>query len=119
MKRFNAVWMNEAEVEFAAQELGNDPILGPAARFLQDFKDFVNATTDGWAYHGTAQAAGELQGMLKEAMDARRGWISGAPVTRKDVERVCKVSITNLKRRKHYQRIDVTAYGASWPVLGM
>ena len=123
MKRFKPVWMNEADVLHAAQVLGNDPILGPAARFLQDFMGFVNQTTDGWHCHSTAEAAGELQGMLQEAMHARRGWMPynpepPEPVTRKDVERVCKAAITNLKRRKHYQRINVAAYGASWPVLG-
>ena len=122
MKHYKPVWMNSGEVGEVNMMFADDPILGPAARFLNDLMEFINATSDGWAYHGTAEAAGELQGMLDEAKREQHGWANRpenyeAP-TRKDVERVCKLAISNLKRKKHYKTINVEAYGASWPVLG-
>jgi len=115
--------MNSSEVAEVNHIFADDSILAPAARFLNDLMDFVNQTTEGWAYHGTAEAAGELQGMLDEAKKSRRGWMSFqegeayVPPTRKDVERVCRLAISNLKRRKHYKTINVAAYGAEWPTL--
>jgi len=121
MKRYQPTWLNSGAVSEVCHVFSSDPILGPAARFLNDLMEFVNATTDGWHYHGTAMAAGELQGMLDEARKNHYGWANApenyeAP-TRKDVERVCRLAISNLKRKKHYKNMDVAAYGASWPVL--
>lgn len=119
--KYEHAWLNQADVMEVVRMFQNDPILGPAARFLNDTMDFINATTDGWAYHGTSQAAGELQGMLDLARRHQHHWANAPkeyqPPTRKDVERVCRLAITNLKRKKHYKRIDVAAYGATWPVL--
>ena len=112
--------MNYSEVAEVNHLFANDPILGPAARFLKDLMDFVNQTTDGWAYHGTANAAVELQGMLDEAWREKFHWSRSqayeAP-TRKEVERVCRLAISNLKRKKHYKTINIAAYGAEWPTL--
>lgn len=112
--------MNYGEVAEVRSIFAADPILGPAARFLNDLMEFVNQTTDGWAYHGTADAAGQLQGMLAAAKRERFHWSHSedyeAP-TMKEVERVCRLAITNLKRKKHYKKINVTAYGAEWPTL--
>jgi hypothetical protein len=123
MSKYKHVWMNSGEVAEVNHIFADDPILGPAARFLNDLMDFVNATSDGWAHHGTAEAAGELQGMLEAAKRNERRWPAYAddapftPPTRKDVERVCRLAISNLKRKKHYKSINVEACDTSWPVL--
>jgi hypothetical protein len=61
--------------------------------------------------------------MLDEARRNHHGWcnrpLNYQPPTRKDVERVCRLAISNLKRKKHYQRINVAAYGAAWPDLAI
>ena len=121
MKRYEPCWLNAGAVSEVNSIFANDPILGPAARFLNDLMEFVNQTTDGWHCHNTAKAAGELQGMLDEARKNQYGWRNApenyeAP-TYKDVERVCRQAISNLKRKKHYKNMNVANYGASWPVL--
>ena len=119
MKKYTA-WLNAGEVQEVASLFGNHPTLGPATRFLTDLMEFVNATTDGWHCHDTARAAEELMGMLQQAKQNRYGWHNAeadfAP-TMKDVERLCNKALSNLRRKNHYQRINVEAYGAKWPVL--
>ena len=120
MKHYPKTWLNSGDIAEINSIFANDPILGPASQFLNDLMDFVNATTDGWAYHGTAEAAGELQGMLAEARKETRGWNHSedyqAP-TLKEVQRVCNLAISNLKRKKHYKTMNVSAYGTEWPIL--
>jgi hypothetical protein len=57
--------MNEYEIDEAARCYADDPVLGKASRFLQEFKDEVNAHSDGWAYWKPAMtSAGKLMTLI-------------------------------------------------------
>lgn len=43
-------FMNEMDIQDAVDRFRNDPVLGPATRFLNNFKNEVNAHSDGWPY---------------------------------------------------------------------
>jgi len=59
------LFMNEYEIDEAARCYAHDPILGKASRFLQEFKDEVNAHSDGWAYWKPAMtSAGKLMTLI-------------------------------------------------------
>ncbi len=56
------------------------PILGPAARFLEAFKEQVNRKSDGWPYwKQPAHAAGKLMYLLHAYL---RGGMGAYPVMR-------------------------------------
>jgi hypothetical protein len=60
------VFMNEYEIDEAARRYADDPILGKASRFLQEFRDEVNAHSDGWAYWKPAiTSAGKLMALIQ------------------------------------------------------
>jgi hypothetical protein len=59
------LFMNEYEIDEAARCYADDPVLGKASRFLQEFKDQVNAHSDGWAYWKPAMtSAGKLMTLI-------------------------------------------------------
>lgn len=106
--------MNEPEVEECFRMFKNDPVLGPAAMYLRDFRDMINKHSDGWAYwHHGRKCANDLQDMLSKAMDNRwrpeRDYV--AP-TRKDVVRVTNKIANFVKRHEQLQ-----AQGAKAPTL--
>jgi N12 class adenine-specific DNA methylase len=69
-----AVWMNEGEIEEAVERFATHPVLGPAARFLEAFKDQVNRNSDGWPYwKQPSQAAGQLMALLHGHLRAGMG----------------------------------------------
>jgi hypothetical protein len=43
-------WMNEYEIDEAAQRYANHPVLGPATRTLANLRDMTNSNSDGWPY---------------------------------------------------------------------
>lgn len=49
--------MNQWEIEERAVHFANHPVLGEATRFLNDYKDVINANSDGWAYWSIATDA--------------------------------------------------------------
>jgi len=62
-------WMNDSEIEEAKQLFEFDPILGPAAQFLADYRDLVDANSDGWPHWGYGvKCAGDLCEMLSAAI---------------------------------------------------
>jgi hypothetical protein len=68
------MWMNEHEVEQAADRFQSHPVLGKYARFLVAFKDEVNAHSDGWPYWRLpAKAAEKLMTTLHGHMYAGMG----------------------------------------------
>ena len=63
--QLKTTWMNEGDIEAAVERFKDHPVLGPAARFLDAFKDQVNAKSDGWPYWSLpSKAAGKLQALL-------------------------------------------------------
>jgi hypothetical protein len=67
-------FMNDYDIEDALRVLGNDPVLGKAVRFLNEFKDQVNSHSDGWAYwRAPVAACGQLMTLIEQGMNAKRG----------------------------------------------
>lgn len=59
------MWMNESEIDEAVRRFATHPVLGPAARFLEAFKDQVNGHSDGWPYWtAPSKAANKLMTWL-------------------------------------------------------
>ncbi len=78
------VFMNEYEIDEAARCYAHDPILGKASRFLQEFKNEVNAHSDGWAYWKPAMtSAGKLMTLIRSV----RGTPNGMELTSRQRKR--------------------------------
>ena len=61
------MWMNEYEIERAVENFTQHPVLGPAARFLSEFRHQVNDHSDGWQYFTVAaKSAEKLMNLLYE-----------------------------------------------------
>jgi hypothetical protein len=43
-------FMNEIDIDVAVRRWSKHPVLGPAARTLENLKNAANANSDGWAY---------------------------------------------------------------------
>ena len=55
------LWMNESEIDQAADRYQAHPVLGPATKLLQRFRDLIDSVSDGWCYwRQPAQAAHPL-----------------------------------------------------------
>ena len=62
------LFMNEYEIDEAVRRHTHDPILAEATRFLQEFKNEVNAHSDGWAYWQPAiRSAKQLMTLISVA----------------------------------------------------
>lgn len=58
-------WMNRGDIEHAVARFKDDPVLGPAARFLQAFQEEVDRVSDGWPYWSLpSKAARQLTTLL-------------------------------------------------------
>jgi hypothetical protein len=67
------LYMNDYDIELAKQVLSGDPVLGPAVRFLEAFKEEVDSHSDGWAYwHAPVAAAAKLMTLIQDGVKARR-----------------------------------------------
>ena len=66
--------MNTYDIDEAVKLLRDDPLLGPAARYLAEFRDLINENSDGWAYwsYGT-KCADELCKLISAAVTAKYG----------------------------------------------
>ena len=72
--QLKTTWMNEGDIERAVDVFKDHPVLGPAARFLEAFKDQVNRVSDGWhSWPLPGRAAGKLQALLYGHMMAGMG----------------------------------------------
>jgi hypothetical protein len=68
-------FMNTYDIDEAVNILGNDPVLGKAARFLKEFKDQVDSHSDGWAYwRAPVAAANQLMTLIEAGVNKRRGF---------------------------------------------
>jgi hypothetical protein len=67
------LYMNDYDIQMAQQILGSDPVLGPAIRFLNEFRNEVNEHSDGWAYWSAPlKAAAQLMTLIQTGVNARR-----------------------------------------------
>ena len=85
-------WINSGEIEDALEQFQRDPVLGPAAKYLDDYKEKLDSCTDGWSsWSGGTKCASDLCKILADAEYNRivhaRGYI--AP-TRESVVKACK-----------------------------
>jgi hypothetical protein len=63
------MWINESEVERAAELYAEHPVLGPATATLAALIEWTNANSDGWAYWAKPSKAAEK---LQELIGDRR-----------------------------------------------
>ena len=74
-------WMNEHEID-ASHERLRERAAGRYATFLRDFKDVVNANSDGWQYWKPASAAAKgLSALIGAAIARERGVDRSEPPT--------------------------------------
>lgn len=69
-------WMNEYDIEEAADRFIAHPVLGPATRTLYELMRAVNSNSDGWPYwRAPANAAAKLMELIQgdRSWDARYG----------------------------------------------
>jgi len=68
-----AIWMNEWDINEAANLFETHPVLGPATRTLSNLRDAVNGCSDGWAYwRKPAAAANRLMELIEQGRQWRR-----------------------------------------------
>ncbi len=53
----SGLFMNESEIDHAADKYRTHPILGKATQLLYKFKDLINDSSDGWPYWKPAIAS--------------------------------------------------------------
>jgi len=68
------VFLNESEIDRAVEILSeNSPEIAPYAKYLSDWRDIVNESTDGWPYWKAGLKAGsKLSELVSQAVDALR-----------------------------------------------
>jgi len=66
------LFMNEMEIDFAAERFAAHKTLGPATKTLRNLRDAANENSDGWAYWPKpCRAAKKLQELITSAMHPR------------------------------------------------
>lgn len=70
--------MNEYDIDEARQLLATDPVMGPAAKYLYDYKELINENSDGWPYWLAGRKCSDdlaslVDGAMKQARYGREG----------------------------------------------
>jgi hypothetical protein len=109
------LFMNAYEVDEASYQFRTHPVLGPATRFLRDFRDEVNSHSDGWAYwNPPLRAAKKLMELIQAGQANERNRYTNAP----------QVEITEAAFRKALAPIRAfytrrgTKAGMAFPSIG-
>lgn len=64
---------NTCEIDDNARRFADHPVLGPATRFLQRFRDLIDSVSDGWAYWAPpVRSAKSLMELIDQADQAVR-----------------------------------------------
>ena len=59
-------FMNTWEIDDCRDRYAKHPVLGPATRFLADFRDLIDQNSDGWCYwRPPVQAADKLMTLIE------------------------------------------------------
>jgi len=67
------LFMNEHEIDEAVRRHREHPVLGPAARTLDNLRSWTDRNSDGWAYWPKpCRAAAQLQALIQAADPWRR-----------------------------------------------
>lgn len=100
--------MNSSEVEEAVVQFRDNPVLAPAARYLDAFRELIDDNSDGWAYwsYGT-KCANDLCKILYDA----RGQFYGStryyvPPTAEQVKKAVQKIRTFVLRCKQLEGIQ-------------
>jgi hypothetical protein len=65
-------WLNHYEIDNAVTRYVDDPVLGPAARYLSDLRDLIDTNSDGWSsWIAGPKAASKLCEIIQKANRAR------------------------------------------------
>jgi len=109
-----AIWLNRWDIDEAVRTFKADPVLGPAAKFLPDYRDLVDSLSDGWPYWSAGtKCASDLESLLHEAMGERYSHEPDyMPPTRADVEMAARKIALFIGRNKYMREA-----GAKPPVL--
>lgn len=68
------MFMNEYEIEDAAEQYRGHPTLGPATQSLRNLMECANRNSDGWAYWvKPCRSAKQLQELIQSARHLRSG----------------------------------------------
>jgi len=96
-------WMNRNEIENAVEHFRLHTILGPAANFLNDYKDLIDSCSDGWlVWIAGTNPASDLCDLLQQALSQRyRHNPDYVPPTWTDVVKACRRITTFVHRNKH------------------
>lgn len=84
-------WINEYEIDDAAGLLRNEPVTGPAAKFLYDYKEAINESSDGWPYwrYGT-KCADDLSAIVYDALMKAQYGVQKPEPTQADVDKAIR-----------------------------
>jgi hypothetical protein len=100
------MWMNQAEIEWAAKQQHDCPNVRKGVRLLYRFMQSVNEQSDGWAYWpAPGKAADKLMELLKTAGNLNygtRGTITAAQL---------KAAVTPIRSMVTYQSKKQKEYG--------
>lgn len=101
------MWMNRSDIEIAAENCAQHPVLGPATRFLKALMESVDEQSDGWQYWPVPSKAAEP---LMELIRNNTGGLWNCPsvvnITLKDVEKtlvpIKAMAIEQKEKQKQY-----------------
>lgn len=104
-------WMNEMEIDEAVRVFAQDPVLGPASRYLSDYRHLINRNSDGWPYWSAGtRPAGTLCEILSAAMTNRyRQDPRYVRPTLDDVKKAVRRIKSFVTRNKYMQSASVSA----------
>lgn len=109
------MWMNQAEIEFAASRIHACPNVTKGVQLLHRLMEAVNAQSDGWAYWSApGKAADKLMDLLKTAGNLSydtNGTISDADLRKavSPIRRMVKVQSEKQKKYGNTFSFDVDA----------
>jgi hypothetical protein len=113
-------WLNESEIDEAMQMFAEDPLLGPAVRYLDEYRQLVDDNSDGWCYWGYGtKCADDLCNLIETARNSKvRAFVwsdpPSKPPTEAEIEKACRKIRTFMLRCKQWRKIGVRP-----PVLGL
>jgi hypothetical protein len=101
------MWMNRWEIEEMVRKYKHDPVLGPATKYLDDYRELIDNVSDGWPYwsYGT-KCAHTLMELIHKADEQQYHHLRDpdykAP-TYKDVQKACKKIETFVRNERQLQ----------------
>jgi hypothetical protein len=96
------MWMNQAEIEWAARQNHDCPVVSKGVKLLYRLMESVNEQSDGWAYwHAPSKAAEKLVALLQSAGNLSHGTIG--TITEADLRKALSPIRTMVTKQKKIQ----------------